>query len=58
MEFQTAPITTKKSKYGGMEASAVRLLKDLEDENQRLKQMYADLSMGHCILKNIVEIKL
>jgi putative transposase len=31
-----------KSKYGGMTASDIRKLKDLEDENRRLKRMYAD----------------
>jgi len=36
-----------KSKYGGMEASDIRKLKELEDENRRLKQMYADLSLEH-----------
>ena len=34
-----------KSKYGGMEASDVKHLKELEEENRRLKQMYADLSL-------------
>jgi putative transposase len=47
-----------KSKYGGMEASDVKRLKELELENQRLKQMYADLSLEHRILKDIVEKKL
>ncbi|PJX23345.1 IS3 family transposase, partial [Advenella sp. S44] len=32
-----------REKYGGMEASDVRRLKELEEENRRLKQMYADL---------------
>ena len=31
--------------YGGMEASDVKRLKELEEENRRLKQMYADLSL-------------
>ena len=31
-----------KSKYGGMTASDVKKLKELEDENRRLKRMYAD----------------
>ena len=43
-----------KSKYGGMEASDVKRLKELEEENRRLKQMYADLSlkaqMQDCLL--------
>ncbi len=47
-----------KSKYGGMEASDVKRLKELEDENRRLKQMYADISLEHKILKDIVEKKL
>jgi len=47
-----------KSKYGGMEASYIKRLKELEEENRRLKQMYADLSLDHKILKEIVEKKL
>ena len=47
-----------KAKYGGMEASDVKRLKELETENQRLKQMYAELSLEHRILKDIVEKKL
>ena len=46
-----------KSKYGGMEASYIKRLKELEEENRRLKQMYADLSLYHKILKDIVEKK-
>jgi len=34
-----------RSKFGGMEASDIRRIKELEDENRRLKQMYADLSL-------------
>ena len=34
-----------KSKYGGMTASDIKKLKELEDENHRLKRMYADLSL-------------
>ena len=47
-----------KSKYGGMEASDIRRLKEIEDENRRLKQMFADLSLKHEALKDIVEKKL
>lgn len=47
-----------RSKYGGLEASDLKRIKDLEAENQRLKQMYADLSLDHRILKDIVEKKL
>jgi putative transposase len=47
-----------KSKYGGMEASDVKRLKELEEENRRLKQMFADLSLEHRIVKDILEKKL
>jgi len=47
-----------KSKYGGMEAADVRRLKTLEDENRRLKQMYADLSLENRALKDVIEKKL
>jgi len=47
-----------KSKYGGMESADIKRLKDLEEENRRLKQMYADLSLEHRILKDVVEKKL
>ena len=46
------------SKYGGMQASDIKRLKELEDENRRLKQMYAELCLDNRILKDIVEKKL
>ena len=47
-----------RSKYGGMEASDLKRLRELEEENRRLKQIYADLSLDHRIMKDIVEGKL
>jgi len=47
-----------KAKYSGMDASALKQLKELEEENRRLKQMYADLSLEHQALKDIVQKKL
>ncbi len=47
-----------KAKYGGMEASDIRKLKELEDENRRLKQMFANLSLEHEALKDVVAKKL
>lgn len=47
-----------KAKYGGMNASDLRRLKELEEENKRLKQMYAELSLDHQVLKDIIEKKL
>jgi putative transposase len=47
-----------KAKYGGMDSSDIKRLRELEAENQRLKRMYAELSLDHQILKEIVEKKL
>ena len=47
-----------KAKYSGMEASALKRLKELEEENRRLKQMYADFCLEHQALKDIVQKKL
>jgi len=38
-------------KYGGMDASMVSQMKAMEEENRRLKRMYADLSMQADLLK-------
>ena len=46
----------KKSKYGGMSVSELKRLKELEEENRRLKQMYANLSLEHEVLKCQVPI--
>ena len=47
-----------KSKYGGMQASDIRRLRELEEENRRLKQMYAELSLDHRMLKEVLTKKL
>lgn len=47
-----------KSKYGGMEASDIRRLKELEEENARLKRMYADLALEVTALKDVIAKKL
>ena len=47
-----------KQKYGGMDASDVRRLKDLEQENSRLKRMYADLALENTALKDVIAKKL
>ena len=47
-----------KSKYGGMSASQLKKLKELEEENRKLKQMYADVSIQRDALKDVIEKKL
>lgn len=44
-----------KSRYGGMEASDIKKIKALEDENRRLKQMFADLNLENRALKDVIE---
>lgn len=39
-----------KSKYSEMDVSQVKRLKELEEENRKLKQMFADLALGNRIL--------
>jgi putative transposase len=46
-----------KAKYGGLDASALQRLKELEDESRKLRQMYANLSLEHQMLKELVEKK-
>lgn len=40
-----------RAKYGGMDASMVSQMKAMDEENRRLKRMYADLSMQNDLLK-------
>lgn len=44
-----------KSKYSGMDVSQVRRLKELEEENRKLKQIYADLALDNRILRDVIE---
>jgi putative transposase len=43
-----------KSKYGGMDVNEARRLRELEDENRRLKQLVADLSLDKDMLKSVI----
>ena len=47
-----------RTKYSGMDISQVTRLKSLEDENRKLKQMYAELALDNKILKDVIEKKL
>ena len=46
-----------KAKYGGLEVSEARRLKQLEDENRRLKQLVAELTLDNAALKDVVTKK-
>lgn len=47
-----------KQRYGGLEASELKRLKELEEENSRLKRMFANLSLTHEALKDAIAKKL
>jgi len=47
-----------KAKYGGLEASDLKRLKELEGELGKLKRMYADLALENRALKDVIEKKL
>jgi putative transposase len=42
-----------RAKYGGMQKAEIRRLKQLEDENRRLKKLVADLSLDVAMLKDV-----
>jgi len=46
-----------RSKYGGMEVSQVKRLKELEEENRRLKRMYADQALQLEMAKDVISKK-
>jgi putative transposase len=43
-----------RKKYAGMESQQLKRLKELEEENRRLKQMYADISLDNVMLKDLL----
>lgn len=47
-----------KSKYGGMEASDLKRVRELEAENSRLKRLYADLALENAAMKDLIAKKL
>jgi len=42
-----------KSKYGGMEASDLKRVKELEAENARLKRLYAEMALENAAMKDL-----
>jgi len=49
---------TWKQKYGGLEISDVKRLKELETENAKLKKMYAEMALENHALKDVIAKKL
>ena len=46
-----------KKKYSGMDGEQLRRLKELEEENRKLKSMYADLALDNIMLKDVLSKK-
>jgi putative transposase len=57
-EISDATYYNWKSKYGGMEASDLKRMKELERELSQLKRMYADMALENRALKDLIEKKL
>lgn len=55
--MSTALFYRWRSKYGGMDSSMIAQMKALEDENRRLKKMYAEMSMQAELLKEALSKK-
>ena len=55
--ISTAAFYKWRQRYGGMEVKELKKLKELEEENARLKRMYANLSLVHEAFKEAVEKK-
>ena len=46
-----------RKKYSGMDSSQWKRLKELEEENRKLKQMYADAALDNMALKDVISKK-
>jgi putative transposase len=55
--ISTATLYNWKAKYGGLEANQLKRIKELEEENNKLKRMYADVSIQRDALKDLIEKK-
>ena len=58
LQITTAAFYKWRQRYGGMDVKELKRVKELEDENSRLKRMYANLSLVHKALKDAVAKKL
>jgi putative transposase len=46
-----------RKKYAGMDSQELKWLKDLEEENRKLKHMYAELALDNKMLKDVLSKK-
>ncbi len=56
--FSDATFYKWRMKYSGMDTSMMKRMRELEEENARLKRMYANVQMDNEILKEVIEKKL
>jgi putative transposase len=52
--IRSRPTTAGKAKYGGMDSSDTKKLKQLEDENRKLKHVVAELALDNRALKDVL----
>jgi len=52
--ISTAAFYQWRSKYGGMEASDIKRLKELQEENEKLKRMYAEMALENRAIKDLL----
>ncbi len=57
-EISDATYYNWKSKYGGMDASDLKKMKEMERELSQLKRMYADMALENRALRDLIEKKL
>ena len=58
MGISDATVYNWKKKFGGLGVSELRKLRQLEEENQQLKRLVADLSLDKQILQDVIKKKL
>ena len=52
--ISTATFYQWRSKYGGMEASDIKRQKELQEENEKLKRMYAEMALENRAIKDLL----
>ena len=57
-EMSSASFYKWRAKFGGMDASLISEMKDMAEQNHRLKKMYAEMSMQNDLLKEALGKKL